>query len=211
LLEGVVAHLECSRAAHYDGGDHLIIVGEVEQYRRYDRQALLFTQGRYAVAADHPELSVPSLTHDGAAPGEDDDKLFAWMLIQAYGAFTSGLDAARLSHGLTLMQARLLRAIRSSPGSALEALVPKLLFGLNAGEGVLSELVEKGFVNVVPGGALFLTAAGERTFQTVVRLARTFEEQEFSAVAPEDIAACRRVLSTVISRGHATRRSYPWM
>jgi DNA-binding MarR family transcriptional regulator len=133
------------------------------------------------------------------------------MLIRAYGAFTSGLDAARSREGLTLMQARLLRAIRSSPGSALEALVPKLLFGLNAGEGVLSELVQKGFVNVGPGGALLLTAAGECTFQTVVRLAQTFEEQEFSGVAPEDIAATRRVLSTVIIRGQATRRSYPWM
>ena len=109
------------------------------------------------------------------------------------------------------MQARLLRAIRSFPGSTLDALLPKLLFGLNAGEGVLSELVEKGFVRVGPGGTLALTAEGEQTFEAVVRLAQTFEEQEFSGVAPEDIAATRRVLFAVIGRGQATRRPYPWM
>jgi DNA-binding MarR family transcriptional regulator len=133
------------------------------------------------------------------------------MLIRAYGAFTSGLEAARLREGLTLMQARLLRAVRSGPGSTLDELVPRLLFGLNAGEGVLSELIDKGFVSVGAGGGITLTVEGENTFQAVVRLAQKFEEQEFSGLPPDDLAATRRVLSAFISRGQAIRRAYPWM
>src|SRR5262245_40101805 len=54
LLEGVVAHLECSTEAQYDGGDHLIIVGRVRNFLQFEGAGLLFAEGRYGIAEDHP-------------------------------------------------------------------------------------------------------------------------------------------------------------
>jgi flavin reductase (DIM6/NTAB) family NADH-FMN oxidoreductase RutF len=55
LLPDCVAYFECRTVHRYDGGDHVIFVGEVEAYRHGPGAALLFHDGRYCVAADHPE------------------------------------------------------------------------------------------------------------------------------------------------------------
>ncbi|MBN9428230.1 MAG: flavin reductase family protein [Burkholderiales bacterium] len=60
LLAGCLAHLECRLEQALDGGDHLLIVGRVERYARFHGEPLLFTQGHYAVAQEHPALSVPA-------------------------------------------------------------------------------------------------------------------------------------------------------
>lgn len=47
LLEGCAARLECAHAAGHDGGDHLIVVGEVKRMVCGDATPLLFHRGRY--------------------------------------------------------------------------------------------------------------------------------------------------------------------
>lgn len=48
LLPGCVAWLECGRHAVHEGGDHLILIGEVLRARSEPgREALLYKRGRY--------------------------------------------------------------------------------------------------------------------------------------------------------------------
>ena len=47
LLAGCAARFECAHAAGHDGGDHLIVVGEVRRMVRSDAAPLLFHGGRY--------------------------------------------------------------------------------------------------------------------------------------------------------------------
>jgi flavin reductase (DIM6/NTAB) family NADH-FMN oxidoreductase RutF len=53
-LEGVAAIFECDRESEHRGGDHLILVGRVRRAVHFDKNALLFAQGRYRIASDHP-------------------------------------------------------------------------------------------------------------------------------------------------------------
>lgn len=48
LIPDAVARFECSHAAQYDGGDHLIVVGEVERFHYCDAEPLLYYKGAYA-------------------------------------------------------------------------------------------------------------------------------------------------------------------
>ncbi len=48
LLAGCAARFECRHAAGYDGGDHLIVVGEVLRVSEGHRPPLLFYRGRYS-------------------------------------------------------------------------------------------------------------------------------------------------------------------
>ena len=57
VLPGCAAVFECRRVAEYDGGDHVILIGEVERYATSGSDPLVFCQGGYHVA--HPS-SVPS-------------------------------------------------------------------------------------------------------------------------------------------------------
>ena len=47
LLSGCTTRFECSHAAGYDGGDHLIVVGEVLRISACDKPSLLFYRGKF--------------------------------------------------------------------------------------------------------------------------------------------------------------------
>ncbi len=47
LLPGCCAWLECRHEAQHPGGDHLILVGRVDSFVRFDRPPLLFLGGEY--------------------------------------------------------------------------------------------------------------------------------------------------------------------
>lgn len=48
LFDGCAARFECRTTFQYDGGDHLIFVGEVLSFEHWDREPLVFTRGRFA-------------------------------------------------------------------------------------------------------------------------------------------------------------------
>lgn len=47
LFEGCTARFECRHEAGYDGGDHLIVVGEVLRLSQADLPPLIYHRGRY--------------------------------------------------------------------------------------------------------------------------------------------------------------------
>ncbi|MBV9608696.1 MAG: flavin reductase, partial [Acidobacteria bacterium] len=57
LLEGVTAHFVCRKVRQYDGGDHIIFLGEVEQYEYHEGEPLVFHSGRYRIATRHPDVA----------------------------------------------------------------------------------------------------------------------------------------------------------
>jgi flavin reductase (DIM6/NTAB) family NADH-FMN oxidoreductase RutF len=48
LLEDTLAYLECAVSARYDGGDHLIVLGDVVAGAAADGRPLLYYRGGYA-------------------------------------------------------------------------------------------------------------------------------------------------------------------
>lgn len=49
LLEGCSARFQCKAAFQYEGGDHIIFVGEVLKFDRTVKAPLVYLNGRYAV------------------------------------------------------------------------------------------------------------------------------------------------------------------
>ena len=47
LLAGCAAHLECKSQFRHYGGDHIIFVGQVERFAKFDRPSLVFSHSRY--------------------------------------------------------------------------------------------------------------------------------------------------------------------
>jgi flavin reductase (DIM6/NTAB) family NADH-FMN oxidoreductase RutF len=56
MIEGVLAHLVCRNVRQFDGGDHVIVVGEIERFEAFDGEPLVFHSGTYRVATRHPDL-----------------------------------------------------------------------------------------------------------------------------------------------------------
>jgi flavin reductase (DIM6/NTAB) family NADH-FMN oxidoreductase RutF/flavin-dependent dehydrogenase len=57
LLDGATAHFICRRVREFDGGDHVIFLGEVEDYQWREGEPLIFHSGRYHVRTRHPDLA----------------------------------------------------------------------------------------------------------------------------------------------------------
>ncbi len=47
LLDGAIAHIECKIVKSYDGGDHTIYVGEVQEIQVEEGQPLIFFHSQY--------------------------------------------------------------------------------------------------------------------------------------------------------------------
>ena len=56
LLEGTVAHFVCRRTQRVDAGDHVVFLGEIEEYGGPGGEPLVFHSGFYRVATKHPDL-----------------------------------------------------------------------------------------------------------------------------------------------------------
>ncbi|WP_111892367.1 flavin reductase family protein [Acinetobacter sp. MB5] len=57
VLDDALATLLCRNVQQYEGGDHLIFIGQIEHYQKRCGEPLVFHAGQYRIAAAHPELS----------------------------------------------------------------------------------------------------------------------------------------------------------
>jgi len=57
VLDGVTAHFVCRKVRQYEGGDHIIFLGEVESYEIREGEPLVFHSGRYRIATRHPDIA----------------------------------------------------------------------------------------------------------------------------------------------------------
>jgi flavin reductase (DIM6/NTAB) family NADH-FMN oxidoreductase RutF/DNA-binding MarR family transcriptional regulator len=202
LFPGVAASFECVNTQTYDGGDHLILIGQVLRYSRYDRQPLLFVKGRYAVSADHPDTRIFTTDAKTGQLEDGEERVLSNLMIRAYSAIASRLERGRQTAGLglTLMQARLLRAAASSPDRTIDELMPELLLDFNASRNLLGSVVSLGLVAVDDRGRVRLTAEGEARLHAIVAHAHANEEVMFRDIPETDLATVRRVLNTMVSK-----------
>ena len=65
LLQDCTARFQCRTAFQYEGGDHVIFVGEVLAFDHSDRAPLAFQSGQYALATRKPrsELRLATTRH----------------------------------------------------------------------------------------------------------------------------------------------------
>lgn len=56
-LGGALAHIACTPWQHYDGGDHVLYLGEVQEFRLLDGNPLLFHTGKFHhLGGDHEPI-----------------------------------------------------------------------------------------------------------------------------------------------------------
>lgn len=110
LLPGCSARFECRTAFKYEGGDHVVFIGEVEAFDQFNRTPLLFHGGRYAAAVEKPWPSATPAT--AAAPATDGGELdssfsedfLIFLLARAHFQLFLGMRRDLERHGLSEWQ-----------------------------------------------------------------------------------------------------------
>jgi 4-hydroxyphenylacetate 3-hydroxylase, reductase component len=194
LIEGVAACFECARSIEHEGGDHLILIGRVERFARFDREVLLFAHGRYGLAVDHPALDVARRTLvESGDPHPLDDFLLP-LMFRAYEHLSGAFERHREAEGLTINQSRILACLAAHPGSSIESLSRLSYVGLTTTEDAVATLFAAGLATMRPPGVLDITALGRSRLTGIITRARAFEAEKLADIPPADLAALRRAL-----------------
>jgi 3-hydroxy-9,10-secoandrosta-1,3,5(10)-triene-9,17-dione monooxygenase reductase component len=100
LLREYASRLQCKTAFMYEGGDHVIFVGEVLKFDRRDVAPLIFHGGKYALAARKTDPAVLS----GNSPRDSDisygEDFLGYLLWRAAQHFQSRVIVHLEAHGL---------------------------------------------------------------------------------------------------------------
>lgn len=149
LLDGCAARFECKRAHLYHGGDHVIVVGEVLKFELFDRPALAFHGGKYALSlqkVDDPKAVKPE--PDSGELVVDLNGLNMLLGI-AYRHLRLALDPHLAAHGLCEIDYWVLNMVGSEEGRTVARLNHLLRF---TGQGVsvaqCVALAERGLIDL---------------------------------------------------------------
>lgn len=193
ILNGSLAHIECTREAVHEGGDHLIIIGRVDRASRFEGDPLLFVQGRYVAAEELLDTAVVgSGVHDGVIP----------LLFDAHHSLSAKFDDDRRAEGLTPAEARILAALDGSDGMSAATIAKMTYVGLREAEDALAELCRKGeTVGVAEGYAL--TDGGRQRREAIRQRWLDFQQREAAEVTPREMQAVLSVLGKLTSNANA--------
>ncbi|MBS3941411.1 MAG: flavin reductase family protein [Actinobacteria bacterium] len=70
LIAGAAAHIECHVWARYPGGDHLIVVGEVQHLQKHHDNVLVMVEGRPSETSAAAASSVSASSHKDSSHKE---------------------------------------------------------------------------------------------------------------------------------------------
>lgn len=203
LLRGCTARFQCKTAFQYEGGDHLIFVGEVLNFDRSDSPPLVFHGGRYAHAARRdPAAERP---RNAFLAGSFSEDFLGYLLGRGHFRFLAQIRSALEGERVSEQEFYLLSTLTLKP-SVTE---PELMAGL---QGVLNEqaraamrdLIARGFVREAPvvaemGGAEYqLTDAGRTCALKLISAAKGIESQLVERLGAGDASALKSLLNRLL-------------
>ncbi len=200
LLENYAAQFECKTWAIYDGGDHLILVGEVKAYRYNDATSpLVFARGSYAVSSPHENMAKSNSTDTGAEGFVGDHLLY--LLRETYNQYSSELYPKLMDEcGVTPEEWRIL-AILSDKGSiSVSELAPLVMQPDVALSQTADWMLNKGLIQYQGKNSMSLTEAGKTTADQLLAIARQQEADVLAKLPEEQAVLLKQSLKTIL--GH---------
>jgi 3-hydroxy-9,10-secoandrosta-1,3,5(10)-triene-9,17-dione monooxygenase reductase component len=180
LLPGCSALFQCKTAFNYEGGDHVIFVGEVQEFEHFNRPPLVFHSGRYAVAVEKP-ASTAAPSRDEADPASSFSQDFLiYLLERAHFQLFLSLRRDLDRHGLSEDQWFVLSILGISDNRTIADLDCLLWYtGRRVTYELMASLTAGGFARLHgiydPHARVTLTEVGKRVVLELVAVAKAAE------------------------------------
>ena len=191
LLEGCAARFICRTAYEYEGGDHAIFVGEVQEFDRAGRPPLVYHQGQYGQV-------LPGSALASATDAEDFSRHFlGHQLGRAYVALFGEVRHEYRSRGLSSADYVVLTALglgEARPTADLLARARGL--GADAPEAALRDTAASGLVTI-EGESVHLSAAGRTIRVELTAVAQASQMRVEDRLSPSEIAMLRHLLARI--------------
>ena len=182
ILDEYAAQFECKTWAVYEGGDHLILVGEVLDYRYNDASLpLVFARGSYAVSSQHPAV----IKHDAAnASGEFMSDYLLYMLRESYNRFSADLyPKLQEEGGVNPEEWRVLAMLLDNGSMQVCELAPLVMQPEIALIQTAEWMQDRGFLELQDDKILSLTSAGKALADKLLNIAKSHEAEILGALS----------------------------
>jgi 3-hydroxy-9,10-secoandrosta-1,3,5(10)-triene-9,17-dione monooxygenase reductase component len=202
LLQGCTSRLQCKTAFRYEGGDHVIFVGEVVAFDRNDVPPLVLHGGQYAVAARRAEPGLLS----GSAPRESDISAGAdflgYLLWRANLHFRRRMVAPLAAQGLDPESFMTLGLLMHRDGRSVEQLSAGLeQLGLVPPGQSLEIFHTRGWIRIEghgPTAHVWLTDAGRDLVVQLHAVSKSIESDLLERMGPGEALAFKHLLRRFI-------------
>ena len=200
LLHGAAARLQCRTSFKYEGGDHIIFVGEVLDVDHTEHAPLVFHAGAYAVATHKiygPVAGPPPASE--ATEGFGDDFL-DYLLPRAHYQIYARIREYHEGLGLNDPDYFLLVSLIAADGRSIRDI--DALFsptGHHVTEKTFEGLAARGLVRRATAGEnLFLTEAGRRTGLEVLAAAKNIESEVLANFTFWEVVSLKTLLKRLV-------------
>lgn len=190
VLDDYAAQFECKTWAVYEGGDHLILVGEVINYRYNDVvEPLVFARGHYAISAQHPEMINTASPCDNASKENDFVSDYLLYLVRNLYQELSASLYPKLQNECDVNpeEWRVLSQMLSCPTFKISELTDLVMQPEVALRQTADWMVEKGLVEYQSSAEIKITAKGTEVAAKLRDIAIN-EEAKLLSLLPADQA-----------------------
>ena len=191
LLDGTCAHFQCRKTAVFEGGDHVILVGEVIEFAGSDRPGLVYRTGEYAVADSHPTAVAQS--RDNLDQGFLDTTVRP-ALEGITRRFESFFDEELRDAGISSRESQVLGLLLSVGALSAEEIANQTLVSGSFLEETLESLADKKLV-AEDGHNYKLTERGRTLASEWLERLRTYKSQALGSIARDEAEALQRTLA----------------
>lgn len=202
LLNDYAAQFECKTWAVYEGGDHLILVGEVLDYRNNDEiEPLVFARGSYAVSAQHPEMMQNQAEAVTAPENDFVGDYLLYLVRETYQRFSNQLYP-RLNQEcqVTPEEWRILARMINQPEVPIEQLTDLVMQPEVTLRQTADWMTEKGLIHYKDQDTLEATESGATLARQLQTLALDEEAKVLKNLTPEQSANLKSSLKTLLDK-----------
>ncbi|MGH8446913.1 MAG: flavin reductase [Solimonas sp.] len=205
LLDGCSARFECRMAYRYDGGDHVIFVGEVLNFEHFGLPPLVFQSGGYALAVKKPaEYAAEEAAYLADSFGRN---ALTYLLGRVFHQLRHQLKPVLAEHRLSDIEHQVVGVLGVHDGRTIEELDALLrLTGQCVTAEALADFARRGFVVIGADGQVRLTEAGRHLNIELVAATKAVEDHALEGFDHGEV----QVLTHLVRRlARATRAEVP--
>ena len=189
LLPDCAARFQCRKVYQYDGGDHIIVVGQVEQFDQTGREALVFHRGKYAVVDEHPAA------HHAAPGGYQNDFLMA-LLMRATYELVEPFKCQLKDLELTEAEVRVLTFLNEHSGRDAVRITYGTMLESGQVADAVDSLLAQGLAKRHPEARdrIVITEKGQHRVVPVLAMAKAYEDRALAGYSREQVFRLKRAL-----------------
>ncbi len=206
MLTNCSARFTCRTAFQYEGGDHVIFVGEVVEFTHSKSTPLVFHGGRYGMLFQQ-DAAQQSLASTESRPSPND---LMYLLARSYFRIRQDVIQEPRRHDWTELEYIVLRALGREDGLRLSQLQEQSnAFGEVVTPMAIETLVARGLVRVSgsvgPDSEIWMTEASRQAVIEIMAMVSASEAKVLDGFDTSEIQVLKQLLRRIVSVAAAAK------